>query len=491
MTVDLFSIGSSALRTSKRSLETTSHNISNANTEGFTRQKITHETNMPMEDGQNILGNGVNVKEVRRVHDKLIEKNLLRTKSDHSYNEERDFQLGRVEEVFNEINSEGLNKVLNRFFNSFRELSNQPESDVVRSVVRDNANLVTADIRKIHESIGQARKSIDTKIKTTVEEVNLHTKNITKLNKEIVRLEGSGGIANDLRDQRDRIIRNISENFTVHTYEDKKGQYVVNVQGVGTLVTGTMANKLIAKTNAASPEGADGIGKVQIHLEGRPGQAISKKFLKGRVQALVQTRDSDIQELNDNLDRLAHGLVHSTNAIHRRGFANKKIPVDANGELIQKTDNQNTGINFFKEPLEVKNAAAMIDLSDAVKTDLNNISTGLDPNAPGDNRVSIAISKLQHEKVFETNHGDNGVTFEEHYHKSVGKIGLTVSKTKLDLEQSEGVLAQAKSIKERLSGVSIDEETANMVKFQHAYDASARMIKTADEMFDSVLSMMR
>ena len=152
MTVDLFSIGSSSLRTSKRSLETTSHNISNANTEGFSRQRVQHETNLPVSDGNNVLGNGVNVKEVRRVHDNLIEKSLSRAMSNSSFDTEREYQLERVEEVFNEINTDGLNKVLNRFFNSFRELSNQPENEVVRSVVRDNANLVASDFKRIHDS---------------------------------------------------------------------------------------------------------------------------------------------------------------------------------------------------------------------------------------------------------------------------------------------------------------------------------------------------
>jgi flagellar hook-associated protein 1 FlgK len=148
LAVDLFSIGSSSLRTSKRSLETTSHNIANANTEGFTRQKIHQETNVPMGSGKNVYGNGVNVKHVKRVHDTLIEKNLNRSMSNNTYNEERTFQLERVEQVFNEINSEGLNKVMNKFFNSFRELSNQPENEVVRSIVRDNANLVATDFRR-------------------------------------------------------------------------------------------------------------------------------------------------------------------------------------------------------------------------------------------------------------------------------------------------------------------------------------------------------
>ena len=486
MTVDLFSIGSSSLRTSKRSLETTSHNISNANTEGFSRQRVQHETNLPVSDGNNVLGNGVNVKEVRRVHDNLIEKSLSRAMSNSSFDTEREYQLERVEEVFNEINTDGLNKVLNRFFNSFRELSNQPENEVVRSVVRDNANLVASDFKRIHDSIGNIRENIDRKVTSTVDEINMFTNNITKLNKEIVRLENSGGHANDLRDQRDQIVRNIADYFTVSTYEDKKGQYVVNVQGVGTLVSGGVTNKLLA-IKSGGPEGAQGVGKIEIHLEGRAGKPVSRKFLKGSIQAMIYTRDNEIAKLSDDLDELAHGLAKSTNAIHRRGFVNKKIPTDQNGNIIYKEGSKYSGVDFFKEPTTVKNAAGMMDLSDDVKTDLNNISTGLNPNAPGDNRVSIAISKLQHERVI----GKDGTTFEEHYHKSVGEIGTKVSKTKLDKEQSTGVLAQAKSIKERLSGVSIDEETANMVKFQHAYDASARMIKTADEMFDSVLGMMR
>jgi flagellar hook-associated protein 1 FlgK len=99
----------------------------------------------------------------------------------------------------------------------------------------------------------------------------------------------------------------------------------------------------------------------------------------------------------------------------------------------------------------------------------------------------MAISKLQHEKVL----SGGQTTFEEQYLKSVGKIGLRAGKAKIDTEQTGGILAQAKTVKERLSGVSLDEETANMVRYQHAYDASARVIRTAGEMFDTVLGIMR
>jgi flagellar hook-associated protein 1 FlgK len=482
---DLFSIGQSSLRTSKKSLETTSHNIANSNTEGFSRQRITMKTNTPVNEGSHVMGTGVNIQGIKRVHDGLVEKNLNRSLSQHKFNEERTFQLERVEEVFNEINSDGLNKVLNRFFNTFRELSNQPENEVVRAMVRDNANLVVADFHRIDESIDNTKTAIDNKIRGSIEEINIFSNNIAQLNKQIVLQENSGGQTGDLRDQRDNDVRNLSEYFKTTTYEDEKGQYIVNVQGVGSIVTGGVINKLQANEVATgSPQDE---GQMEIFFEGRSGKPVTQNIKKGSLGGMIKTRNEEIGTLRDQVNELANGLVNATNAIHKKGYANKKIQIDINGNPIQRGNEQITNIDFFQGMTGTKNAAERIQLSSAVKEDLNNISTGLEPNSPGDNRIAIAISKLQHEKVL----GEGTRSFEESYLSSVGKIGLETAKSKIDTEQTGGILAQSKSIKERISGVSLDEETANMVKYQHAYDASARMIKTADEMFDSVLGMMR
>jgi flagellar hook-associated protein 1 len=482
---DLFSIGSTSLRTSKRSLETTSHNIANSNTEGFSRQRVTTQTNTPINEGSYVLGTGVNIQSVKRMHDQQIEKKLNTSMSDHKFNEERGFQLSRVEEVFNEINSEGLGKILNRFFNSFRELSNQPENEVVRSLVRDNANIVVSDFKRINESITNVKNSIDSKITASVDEINSFASGIAKLNVEIIRLENLGGEAGDLRDQRDQLVRNLSDYFTTQTYEDNRGQYVVNILNVGSIVTGGSTNELKA-VNTTGGKSSDE-GQVEIFFANRSSNPITAKIKGGSLGGMIKTRNEDIKELRNQVDSLAFGLASATNAIHSRGFANRELQYDQNGEVLLPNNQKVTGINFFKLPSELKNASYFLDISDEVKDDLNNIATGLEPNSPGDNRIAIAISKLQHEKIL----GEGTTTFEESYQKSVGKIGLSTAKSKIDYEQSGGILAQAKSIKERVSGVSIDEETANMVKYQHAYDASARMIKTADEMFDSVLGMMR
>ncbi len=176
------------------------------------------------------------------------------------------------------------------------------------------------------------------------------------------------------------------------------------------------------------------------------------------------------------------------NAVHRRGFVNRDVKLDETGSpKLADANGPTTGLNFFGEIDTRANAASTIAISDEVLKDLSNIATALTPNAPGDNRVAIAISKLQHEKIL-----DNGqTTLEEKYLQTIGNIGLETGKAKLDTEQSEGLLAMTKSLREKTAGVSIDEEAANMLKYQHAYEASAKLMSTASKMFDTVIGIMR
>lgn len=467
-------------------MSTTSHNIANANTDGFSRQEVRTETGVSLGEADYVLGTGVEVASIRRSHDELLEKKLNTSITNHKFNDERTLQLGYVEEVFNEINSEGMNKILNRFFNSFRELSNQPESETVRDVLKENAKIVVGDFHRIQGSLDDIRSSLNRKVTSSVQEINALTGTIAKLNKEITIQEVGGGMANDLLDQRDRALRTLTEFFPVNCYTDSEGQFVVSIEGVGSIVAGGLSQELKAGS-AAEGSSADK-GNVEVFFANRPTIKISDRIKNGTLGAQLRTRNEELNSLEKQLDELAHGLVLATNAIHRRGFANHPVPVDAQGNPIPNAASQKvTGINFFKEPLDLRRAAEYIQLSDEVQSDVNNIATALEANKPGDNRVALAISKLQHEKVL----GGGTTTFEEQYLKNIGHIGLQTGKAKIDSEQSGGILAQAKSFKERLAGVSLDEEAANMVRYQNAYEASAKVIRAADDMFKSVLSIMR
>jgi flagellar hook-associated protein 1 len=484
---DLLNIGKSGLFTAKQSMSTTSHNIANANTEGFSRQEVRTKTSAVVGEGDYVLGRGVEIQSIRRQHDELIEKKLNTSITSHQFNQERISQLEQVEEIFNEINSEGMNKILNRFFNSMRELSAQPENETIRTVVRENANIVIGDFHRIQETLDQTRSGVDKKITLSVQEINSLTSTIASLNNQINSLEVSGAMANDLRDQRDQALRSLAEFFPIQSYQDAKGQFVVNIEGVGSIVSGGLSQELMTGPSVKEGENSSDRGSVEIFFSQRPGIPFSSKVKGGSLGALIKTRNEEINGLEKQLDELAHGLVHSTNALHRRGFANHPARMDANGRWVSDSSEQKiTGINFFKEPLNLKRAAEYIELSDDIKEDVNNIAAALEPNSPGDNRLVLAISKLQHEKVL----GNGTTTFEEQYLKSVGNIGLQAGKAKIDGEQSAGILAQAKSFKERLTGVSLDEEAANMIRYQNAYEASAKVIRASDEMFKAVLGLM-
>lgn len=485
---NLLNIGVTGLLASKKSLETTGHNISNANTEGYSRQRVHQTTGIPIVKQGLVQGTGTRVNGVNRVHDEFIEKRLNLNISNNSYFKARADQLSQVEDIFNEIDGDGLNQILNKFYNSFRELGNQPENETIRSVVRDNANLVVKDFKRIRETLDGLSSNIDQRIGGELADINDATKRIGNLNKKIAQLEALGDETGDLRDQRDMAIRGLSENFQIHTYSDDRGNFIVNAVGVGTLVSGGNIQELAAGSLSEEKSSNNMPGSIEIYFKERPAQPITKNFRNGRLSGLVKVRNEDIQTLQNKTDNIAYEFGMTVNAVHRRGYVQREIPMDAAGNAASfDAKGPTTGIDFFNVPVERKNAAKNLRLSEAVLEDLSNITTALAPNSPGDNRVALGISKLQHERVM-----DGGTTtLEESYLQTIGNVGLESGKAQLDREQSEGILAQTKNLKERLSGVSIDEEAANMVRYQHAYDASAKVMQTANEMFDTVLSIKR
>ncbi len=486
---DILSIGKTGLNASKKSLETTGHNIANVNTEGYSRQRVLQSTNIPVSDDGLIQGTGTRITDIKRIHDPHIEKNLLKHTADHKYYKARSEEMSQVENIFNEIDNDGLNHVLNKFYNAFRELANQPENETIRSVVRDSAAIVVKDFHQIQETLGDLSQGLDNKIIGRMKELNSTFKNIAYLNKKIASLEGTGGETGDLRDQRDLAIKKISQSFKVHSYQDNRGNFIVSAVGVGTLVSGGHYQEL-ATNGISKKESTDSRdGSIEIFFKERPSQKITHRFQSGEITSFVRVRNEDIKNLRETIDQIAFDFANTVNAIHQRGYANREIEVGADGQPVVSYDNKGpiTGINFFKVNGKREGAALSLELSDEVKSDLSNIVTGLAPNSPGDNRIAIGISKLQHEKFME----GGTATIEEHFLKTIGNIGIEVGKAKLDSEQSEGVLVQTKSLKERISGVSIDEETANLMRFQHAYQASAKVMQTANEMFDTVLSIKR
>ncbi|MBL6991166.1 MAG: flagellar hook-associated protein FlgK [Bacteriovoracaceae bacterium] len=486
MSGDLLSIANTGLTVSKKALETTGHNIANANTEGYSRQRATQQADRPILKGGLMHGTGSSIKRVSRVHDQFLQQRLNGDISKNENFKEKTLQLGQVEAIFNEIDSDGLNKILNRFYNAFRDLAAQPENETIRSVVRDNAALVAKDFHRVRETLDNISRNIDGKLTSQVKDINSLTKQIAKLNMKIVSYEAAAGESGDLRDQRDVMVQNLAKYFTLNVFHDKRGRYVVAAKGVGTLITGAGYQELSAGNTTKEDASNQMDGAVELYFTKRPGFTISPNFKKGKIAALMEIRNNVIVGLRNRIDEVAHQFLNTVNAVHRYGYVQREIGTDAFGEAVEyDSKGPTSGINFFKPLDDQENAAGLIELSDEIKADLSNITTALAPNSPGDNRIALGIAKLQHERVM----ADGQATIEEYFLQAVGGIGLEAGKAKFDVEQSEGILAQTNSIKERISGVSIDEETSNLLRFQHAYQASAKVMATAENLFQTVIGL--
>jgi len=477
---DLLSIAKSGLFVSKKGMETSSHNIANANTEGFTRQRVNITASKPILKGGLIEGTGARISGIRRIGDPFVMQKIGSAIANAKYYSGVADSLGQIEGIFTDLDSEGLTTVLNRFFNSFSELAGNPEDESIRSYVRDNASRVISDFKRLGGAMDGATDTINTGIELGVKDVNGIADQIAKLNRKIVIMEAGGDEASDLRDKRDLAVTKLAEVVNVTFYEDNQGMYVVNIEGAGTLVAGGVRVELVAGPNRES-------GKYEVYFKQRPSVPITNRIKKGTLGALVQTRDNNLAQLKSSLDSIAFEVIGRVNEIHRKGYARRDLPVDKKGnpaEFDQK--GATTNINFFKQLGSQNGAIYQIGLSDEVNSDLSNIVTGLLPNKPGDNRVALAISKIPHEKLL----NDGQATVEEEYLKAIGDVGIASGRAKFEREQSDGLLAQTKAIRERVSGVSLDEEATQLIRYQNAFQASAKVIKEADEMMDAVINIM-
>ena len=482
----LLGIGVSGLGAAKRGVKTTSHNISNVRTEGFTKKRIIQQSRAPLVSEGLIEGRGAEVRNIERSSDLFVEKRLNFATTNNNFSKEKARQLDQIERIFNELDTDGLNKALNEFYNSFRELAARPEDEILRSVVRENARLVIKDFKKVRADIDNLTSSIDNRMGYEVKRVNTILENIAKLNKDIFRMELSGEIAGDLRDGRDLLVNQLSGFFKTHTYEDGRGQYNIHAVGVGSVVTGGHVQSFDVKRVPVGQSSNDNDGSFEIFFGARPSEPVSSRVRTGLLGAMLNVRNEVHKGLREGLDDIVYNLVQSVNAVHRRGYVNRTLAVGEDGIAPgEDSVGATTGVDFFASLSDKRNASLRFDLSESVKGDLTNIATALDPNSPGDNRIAVAISKLQHETLM-----DNGTTtLEEHYLKQVGRIGFLAHKTRMDREHSDGLLAQTADLRERISGVNLDEEAVNLAKYRHAYEASAKVMKTAEEMMDTILEL--
>lgn len=464
----LMDIGKRGMSVSQTALQTASHNITNRSTEGYTRQRVETSTNPALDEGKYRLGTGAKLSAIQRVNNPWLEKQIEREGSQYAYLEGQTQALSRLETALNEQSVKGLNSSIGDFFGAFRELANNPESAIPRTQVREAAaNLVTT-FKNARRQLMDVSTDLNKSIELNVSDANVIAKEIASLNDRIHNIEiGGQGPANDERDRRDLLIKKLSEKLDISYAEDPQSG-MLNVTAGNTAI-------LVAGTSSASIKTTrDENDNMLIYNEMSPGGAhfdITEQFRKGSVGGSLNMRDGHLNELTKQLDNLAYSIASKVNEAHKEGF-----------------DRYNqTGVDFFNLPKDGSFNLNDLSLSKDIQQDVGKIAAASRSNAPGDNVVANVIQELQFRPIME----DGKYSFDDFYNSKVGEVGILSQRANSALETQKNTVDQLKNIRESVSGVSLDEEAANMIEYQKSYEASARMIKVADEMFDTILNLKR
>jgi len=339
-----------------------------------------------------------------------------------------------------------------------------PSGAVERSVVAANSQALADTIRRKYADVEQAQADIDAAVRSGVEDINRLTAEISDLNRKIASTESGGTVnANDYRDSRDLALKQLSEIIGINSFEDASGQVVVSV-GSGRVLVESGNNYALATAVDA--------GHADIVWPDNTGAPvnISNEIASGKMAGWLQTRDTNIESYKDRLNALADNLMTEVNNKHTEGF-------DLNGVA---------GIDFFEG-----SGAASMAVSQAILDNPNLIAAASEAGAvPGDARNAGAIAGLRTALTM----GGTGTTpptstFDDAANALVSQVGHDVQVAKSYQSHQADMLAYLDNYRESVSGVNLDEEMVNLVKYQAAYNAAAKMITMGDDMLNTLMNM--
>jgi len=437
-------------------MDVTGSNVTNANTPGYVRQRAVLAAKSPGEAAENAVQTGVEVTTIERLYNRFVEYQMVEQSSQVGEAGIRKEALDRIETIFNETNGGGLNELMNRFWQAWEDLSANPTGQVERTALANAADNLAAMFREYAGELYAIRGDLNTQVGAAVNELNGTLSDIASLNGKIV--EGlSGGVnVNNLLDQRSALLKKTAGLIDVQYVEETGGAVNVFTSDGRALVQGIASWQLDVQVRSD--------GYYDVVYADSPTAPINGAIGGGKLAGLLGMRDTTVQDYAGNLDGLAGALISAVNAQHASGY-------DSYG---------NAGGTFF-EPLGTTGARDM-EVTDAILSDPNRIAASATVNADGDQARSIAA--VRDEILL------GGVsTLGEFYASLVGQIGQDVTEAARRDAHETSVMTQMSNTWEQTSGVSIDEEMMNLIKYQMSYQAAAKLAQAADEILQSLLEL--
>ena len=437
-------------------IETTSNNIANVTTPGYSRQRADLTETSPIEVGNLTLGTGVQLQDVTSLRDSILD---LRVNQETQQQGKLNAFIGggqQIQSLFNETSGTGLQAPLTALFNSFQQLSVNPSDLTTRQSVITSAQNLAQALNQTSNNLTTQQQNTDLAVKQSVEQINSLTTQIAQVNLQVAGAAGTGANAGPFIDQRQQLINQLSSYVDVSTVDAGGGSVTLTTSAGTPLVVGGQSFALSTQPNATT-------GFQDIYSG---STNITSQITEGQLAGQLQLRDQEIPSIRNSLDTVAYNLSNAVNTQQQAGY---DLSGTAGGPLFT--------------PLTQQAGAAAA--SKVAITDPNKIaaSGGPAPGNSGDNTNANALLALQNQQIV------SGQTPIGYYGGLVFQVGNDVSSAQTQQQSGSLVLQQIQNLQGEVSGVDINEEAANLVRYQNAYQASAQVTSIINTLMLATINM--
>ncbi len=454
-----FDLGTRALSAARIGLQVAGDNIANASTPGYARRRVDLTPGFLVRVQGGFLDSGVEVARIRRAEDRFLQVTLERERGNLSGSRERLRGLQEIEATFGSLDGDGIASAWAGFTDAFGNLASSPESPALRRSAVSSAESLTRQIRDTYTRLDDQRRAEDGSIEQLTGEINRLANDLAALNRRILSEEADGAVAAPLRDQRQVVVESLVE-LTGGSATSADGSRVLFSLPSGTTLVNADTAFPLGKTRDAN-----GI----LQLKGPDGQIITSRLRGGKLGALLSVRDDAIPARLAELDRLAADLITRANALTTSGTA-----LDGS-----------TGVPLFDpDPAPATGAARSIVVNSQVVADPSLLAISAD-GAPGDGALAVELSRLQ--TTASAALGNR--TPAQFLAEVASTLGGQIADADVAGNVAESVLDGLVARRDSITGVSLDEEAVELVRFQRAFEAAARFIQVLNEVTETAINL--
>lgn len=610
-------LGKRSIMAHTDAISTAGHNISNANTEGYSRQRVQlkefdplYRPELERPERAGMIGQGIDVQSINRIRDEMLDQRITAQQNQESYWDTRSKYYTMIEQIYNEPDEVSVRSNMDKFWESWQELSMNPESQAARQAVVTRGESLTDAIKSKWENLMGVGSLLNSDIDSTVKQVNSYANQIAALNSEIIRSRGMGDNPNDLLDRRDLLVDKLSKLANITTDQRDPDEFMVHLDGK-VLVQGGIARNF----DLVSLTDNNGYEKL-VWADTREDAFVSG----GTLGALIELRDVDIRNEIQSLNTMTMNFSDLVNDVHRNAYGannvtgldfftqhsfvenvngnfdrdgdgnfdhsyifrftgtttlnpqeqigfegvmtfsgpsgNVQVPYhptdtvetvinrinDSNGEVKAYLDRNNNlvlkgttaqnvenpdfvirhvedsgffltgysgilsasgadgaydfahadavnslaGAQFAVSP--VLNPAGYIEVNNVIKNDVKSVAAAFRDDSgnvnAGDARAAVEIASIRNTKVMIGHER----TLDDYFADSVTNVGLKGEQAENNLKSHMAIMNDLRTMRDSISGVNIDEELSDIIKFQHGYNAAAKFVTIWDSLIDTVIN---